>query len=63
MQLANDFDKKMNFPNSIDSLDGKHIEIQAPKNSEWSFYILESTHIFSIVLMALCDANYIFYNA
>jgi hypothetical protein len=46
------------FPNCIGVIDGNHIEIQAPNNSGSPFFNCKKT--FSVVLLALVDANYKF---
>ncbi|XP_050293936.1 uncharacterized protein LOC126734379 [Anthonomus grandis grandis] len=56
--IALEFNKKWNFPHCLGALDGKHIVIQSPMNSASEFYNYK--HNFSIVLMALVDANYCF---
>lgn len=56
--IAEEFYNKWNFLNSISSVDGKHINIQAPAHTGSQF--LNYKKIFSIVLLACCDSNYLF---
>jgi hypothetical protein len=56
--FADDFAQKWNLWNCVGSIDGKHISIQAPSNSGTAFFNYKKH--FSIVLLAVCNADYIF---
>ena len=57
-QIEHQFCTRWNFPNCIGALDGKHIMMRAPPNSSSMFYNYKG--FFSIILMALVDADYCF---
>lgn len=56
--IASRYFSRWNFPNCVGSVDGKHVRIQKPQRSGSSFYNYKN--FFSIVLMALVDADYKF---
>ncbi len=57
-EVAAGFENKWQFPNCLGAIDGKHIYIQPPANSGSAYHNYKSR--FSVVLMAVADANYKF---
>lgn len=58
LQKAADFHANAQFPNCIGAIDGKHIRLRSPRKSGSLFYNYKK--YFSIVLLAVADANYCF---
>ncbi|CAI6373664.1 unnamed protein product [Macrosiphum euphorbiae] len=56
--IATEFEEKWQFPHCLGVVDGKHIQIVAPPGSGSYYYNYK--HTFSIVLMAIVNANYEF---
>ena len=56
--IAHQFYKKWNLPHCIGAVDGKHVSIKCPARSGSIFYNYKG--FFSIVLMAVVDADYRF---
>lgn len=52
---ASEFLNMWNLPNCLGSIDGKHVRVKCPSNSGSAFYNYKG--FFSVVLMAVSDAN------
>nr|XP_022906141.1 protein ANTAGONIST OF LIKE HETEROCHROMATIN PROTEIN 1-like [Onthophagus taurus] len=57
-EVAEGFKKNAQFPNCIGAVDGKHIKVKSPEHSGSLYFNYK--HFFSIVLLAICDADYKF---
>ena len=56
--IADQFNSQWNFPNCIGAMDVKHMLIKPPANSGSYYY--NHKHSFSIVLLAVIDADHKF---
>ena len=58
LSVANEFEVKWQFLNCVGAIDGKHVPLINPFNSGSTYFSYKS--FFSIVLLALVDADYEF---
>ena len=58
LDISNEFYTKWNLPHVIGALDGKHVRVRCPRNTGSLYHNYKG--YFSMVLMAVCDANYRF---
>ena len=56
LAICADFNRLWNFPHCICAIDGKHITLRCPPNSEKTYYNYKGR--FSIHLLGVCDAHY-----
>ena len=56
--IAAEFYQKWNFPHAFGALDGKHIAVRGPGGSGSTYFNYKQ--LYSVVLLALLDANYKF---
>lgn len=58
LEIAEGYEKYANFPHCLGAIDGKHVRVVQPPNSGSMYYNYKN--YFSMVLFAMCDANYLF---
>ena len=59
LEVAKDFNDNWNFPHCLGAIDGKHVVLQCPANTG-SFFFFNYKGTFSIIVLAVVDANYLF---
>ena len=58
LSVAKEFEEKWQLPNCVGAIDGKHVPLINPFNSDSTYFNYKS--FFSIVLLAFVDADYKF---
>lgn len=58
VESEREFRGRWNFPHCVAAIDGKHVQIQCPRNSGSTFYNYKGTY--STLMLALVDAKYRF---
>ncbi|XP_067928271.1 uncharacterized protein [Watersipora subatra] len=58
LNISTDLEEKWNFPNAIGALDGKHVMMNKPWRAGSEYHNYKGQE--SIILLAMCDANYSF---
>jgi len=58
LHISEEFYSQTQFPNCVGAVDGKHTRLECPPKSGTLYY--KYKHFFSLILMAICDANYCF---
>ena len=56
--ISEQFATKWNFEHALGAIDGKHIHIRKPRSAGSAYFNYKKFH--SIILLAICDANYKF---
>lgn len=57
-EVIQGFENRVNFPNCIGAIDGKHVRLIQPSGTGSMYYNYKK--FFSTVLLAMCDTNYSF---
>ncbi len=58
IKISRQYYNVWNFPHCIGAIDGKHVKVTCPPNSGSMYFNYK--HFFSIVLLAIADADYRF---
>ena len=58
-EISEEFEQRWQYPMAVGAIDGCHINIKVPDDQKPAYYNYKCSH--SILLMAICDANYNFY--